>query len=304
MRKSLGGFATAVIIALVVIVLFVCTVRIPAGYVGVVYNMNGGISNKTLTQGFHIISPTQNVTTYSIGIEQSYLTASKDGDSNDDESFEVPSNDGKGLTVDMTFTYRYDADRVADTFTRFKGQSGKDVKNSFIKPNIMSWTKEVTAKYSVIDLLGDKRATLNSELTDYLKQKFEPYGIVIESVSLINIDPDEETRSAVQKKVNAQQDLELAKIEQQTANVNAEKEKEVAITKANQEKETAQINAEVKLIEAQAQADANRLISQSLTPELIRQQMYDKWDGKLPTVQAGNDSSVIVDAKDVLQQGE
>lgn len=304
MRKSLGGIATAIIIALVVIVLFVCTVRIPAGYVGVVYNMNGGISNKTLTQGFHIISPTQNVTTYSIGIEQSYLTASKDGDSNDDESFEVPSNDGKGLTVDMTFTYRYDADRVADTFTRFKGQSGKDVKNSFIKPNIMSWTKEVTAKYSVIDLLGDKRATLNSELTDYLKQKFEPYGIVIESVSLINIDPDEETRSAVQKKVNAQQDLELAKIEQQTANVNAEKEKEVAITKANQEKETAQINAEAKLIEAQAQADANRLISQSLTPELIRQQMYDKWDGKLPTVQAGNDSSVIVDTSDILQQGE
>ena len=304
MRKSLGGVATAVIIALIVIVLFVCTVRIPAGYVGVVYNMNGGISNKTLTQGFHVISPTQNVTTYSIGIEQSYLTASKDGDSSEDESFEVPSNDGKGLTVDMTFTYRYDADRVADTFTRFKGQSGKDVKNSFIKPNIMSWTKEVTAKYSVIDLLGDKRATLNSELTDYLKQKFEPYGIVIESVSLININPDEETRSAVQKKVNAQQDLELAKIEQQTANVNAEKEKEVAITKANQEKETAQINAESKLIEAQAQADANRLISQSLTPELIRQQMYDKWDGKLPTVQAGNDSSVIVDAKDVLQQGE
>lgn len=304
MRKSLGGIATAVIIALVVIVLFVCTVRIPAGYVGVVYNMNGGISDRTLTQGFHVISPTQNVTTYSIGIEQSYLTASKDGDSSDDESFEVPSNDGKGLTVDMTFTYRYDANRVADTFTRFKGQSGKDVKNSFIKPNIMSWTKEVTAKYSVIDLLGDKRATLNSELTDYLKQKFEPYGIVIESVSLINIDPDEETRSAVQKKVNAQQDLELAKIEQQTANVNAEKEKEVAITKANQEKETAQINAEAKLIEAQAQADANRLISQSLTPELIRQQMYDKWDGKLPTVQAGNDSSVIVDTSDILQQGD
>ena len=296
MRKSLGGIATAVIIALVVIVLFVCTVRIPAGYVGVVYNMNGGISDRTLTQGFHVISPTQNVTTYSIGIEQSYLTASKDGDSSDDESFEVPSNDGKGLTVDMTFTYRYDADRVADTFTRFKGQSGKDVKNSFIKPNIMAWTKEVTAKYTVIDLLGDKRATLNSDLTDYLNQQFEPYGIVIESVSLINIDPDEETRSAVQKKVNAQQDLELAKIEQQTANVNAEKEKEVAITKANQEKETAQINAEAKLIEAQAQADANRLISQSLTPELIRQQMYDKWDGKLPTV--------LVDTSDILQQGD
>ena len=200
MKKALGGFTTAAILIFVIVVFLFCTVRIPAGYVGVVYNMNGGISDKTLTQGFHVISPTQNVTTYSIGIEQSYLTASEDGDSSSDESFEVPSNDGKGLTVDMTFTYRYDADRVADTFTRFKGQSGKDVKNSFIKPNIMSWTKEVTAKYSVIDLLGDKRATLNSELTDYLKQKFEPYGIVIESVSLINIDPDEETALPFRKR--------------------------------------------------------------------------------------------------------
>lgn len=296
MKKALGSFTTAAILIFAIIVFLFCTVCIPAGYVGVVYNMNGGISDKTLSQGFHIVAPTQNVTTYSIGIEQSYLTSGNDGDSDSDESFEVPSNDGKGLTVDMTFTYRYDADRVADTFTRFKGQSGKDVKNSFIKPNIMSWTKEVTAKYSVIDLLGDKRATLNSELTDYLKQKFEPYGIVIESVSLINIDPDEETRSAVQKKVNAQQDLELAKIEQQTANVNAEKEKEVAITKANQEKETAQINAEAKLIEAQAEAESNRLIAQSLTPELIEKQKYEKWDGKLPTVQAGGNSSIIVDA--------
>ena len=301
MKKALGGFTTAAILIFVIVVFLFCTVRIPAGYVGVVYNMNGGISDKTLSQGFHVVAPTQNVTTYSIGIEQSYLTASKDGDSNGDESFEVPSNDGKGLTVDMTFTYRYDADRVADTFTRFKGQSGKDVKDSFIKPNIMSWTKEVTAKYSVIDLLGDKRATLNSELTDYLKQKFEPYGIVIESVSLINIDPDEETRSAVQKKVNAQQDLELAKIEQQTANVNAEKEKEVAITKANQEKETAQINAEAKLIEAQAEAESNRLIAQSLTPELIEKQKYEKWDGKLPTVQAGGNSSIIVDAANDME---
>lgn len=295
MNKTVGAVISALVIIFCIVIALFCTVRIPAGYVGVIYNMNGGVAETTLTQGFHLVKPTQKVTTYAIGIEQSYLTSGSDGDSKGDESFEVPSNDGKGLTVDLTFTYRFDPDHVADTFTRFKGQSGKDVKEVFIKPNIMSWTKEVTAKYSVIDLLGDQRTSLNSELTAYLKDKFEPYGIIIESVSLINIDPDDETRAAVQKKVNAQQDLELAKIEQQTANVNAEKEKEVAITKANQEKETAQINAEAKLIEAQAQADANRLISQSLTPELIQQQMYEKWNGQLPTVQSGSDTPIIVD---------
>ena len=295
-KKGFGCVTVIVALIAFVVIMFNCTVRIPAGYVGVVYNMSGGISKKTLSQGFHIISPTQNVTTYTIGIEQSYLTSGSDGDSNGDESFEVPSNDGKGLTVDMTFTYRFDADKVADTFVRFKGMSGKSVKNSFIKPNIMSWTKEVTAKYSVVDLLGDKRASLNSEITEYIKEKFEPYGIIIESASLINISPDDETRAAVQKKVNAQQDLELAKIEQQTANVNAEKEKEVAITKANQERETAEIQAEAKLVEARAQAEANRMISESLTRELIEQQKYAKWNGQLPTVQAGTDSSIIVSA--------
>lgn len=295
MNKTVGAVISAIVIIFCIVIALFCTVRIPAGYVGVIYNMNGGVAEDTLSQGFHLTKPTQKVTTYSIGIEQSYLTSDNRGDSKENESFEVPSNDGKGLTVDMTFTYRFDPDKVSETFTRFKGQSGKEVKETFIKPNIMSWTKEITAKYSVIDLLGDKRASLNAELTDYLKEKFEPYGIIIESVSLINIDPDEETRAAVQKKVNAQQDLELAKIEQQTANVNAEKEKEVAITKANQEKETAQIQAEAKLIEAQAQADANRLISQSLTPELIEQQKYEKWNGQLPTVQAGGNESIIVD---------
>lgn len=40
---------------------------------------------------------------------------------------------------------------------------------------------------------------------------------------------------------------------------------------------------------------ANRLISQSLTPELIQQQMYEKWNGQLPTVQSGSDTPIIVD---------
>lgn len=201
MNKTVGAVISAIVIIFCIVIALFCTVRIPAGYVGVIYNMNGGVAEDTLSQGFHLTKPTQKVTTYSIGIEQSYLTSDNRGDSKENESFEVPSNDGKGLTVDMTFTYRFDPDKVSETFTRFKGQSGKEVKETFIKPNIMSWTKEITAKYSVIDLLGDKRASLNAELTDYLKEKFEPYGIIIESVSLINIDPDEETRAAVQKKV-------------------------------------------------------------------------------------------------------
>lgn len=73
------GFIGAIVLAVVlfggVILGLMCTERIPAGYVGVVYNMNGGVDGEVLQQGWHLVSPTKKVTTYSIGIEQSYLTA-------------------------------------------------------------------------------------------------------------------------------------------------------------------------------------------------------------------------------------
>jgi regulator of protease activity HflC (stomatin/prohibitin superfamily) len=152
----------------------------------------------------------------------------------------------------------------------------------------MSWTKEVTAKYPVTEILGDERANMNVALTDYLAAKFEPYGIVIETASLLDINPDEETRQAIQKKVNAQQELELANIEKNTAKVRAEKEKEVAEIDAQQRLVEAQGKAEAMLVEAEAQAQANREIADSLTPELIEQMKYEKWDGVLPYIEGSS----------------
>ena len=243
-KGTIGAIAAGVAIIVAVIMFFMMFEKVPAGYVGIVYEMNGGISDEVLTQGWHIVGPTKQVTLYSIGIEQSYLTSGKDGDSADDDSFEVPTSDGKGLNVDLTFTYRYDPEKVTSLFTKFKGQSGKEVRDSFIKPNIISWVKEVTAKYPVTEILGEERANLNIAVSEYVKQKFEPYGIIVENTSLINIDADEETRAQVQRRVNAIQELELAQTEKKTAQVKADQEKEVALTKAQQDKETALILAE------------------------------------------------------------
>ena len=264
MKKTgkIGAIALAVIIVLGIILATLCVTKIPAGYAGVVYNVRKGVTGETLSQGWHFVVPTKRVESYTVGIEQSYLTAGKDGDSLNDDSFEVPTSDGKGLKVDLTYTYRFDADRIADTYIRFKGLDGKGVKDTFIKPNIESWTKEVTARHSVIQTLGEERASLNAELTEHIKNKFSDYGIIVENVSLINIDPDEQTREAIQKKVTAQQELELAQIEKETATVQANKDKEVA-----------EIAAETKRIQAQADADAYRIESEAITDKLL-----NKWE--------------------------
>ena len=285
---ALGAIVLAVIIIAGLVIGFFCMEKVPAGYVGVVYNMNGGIDGEILQQGWHFVPPTKKVTIYSIGIEQSYLTAEDKGDSSDDESFKTPTADGKSLTVDLEFSYKFDQAKIADTFIMFKGQSGKDVKNTFIKPKMKAWTQEVTAKYPVTDVFGDKRQELNEALDVYLKQKFEPYGIVIDTVNFTSISTDEETQAAIQKKVNAQQELELANIEAKTAKVQAEKDKEVAQIAAEQKKIQAEGDAEATRIKAKAEADANREVAASLTPELIEKLKYEQWDGELPQVQGGS----------------
>lgn len=306
MRKGTVGAAfLGIVLVLCVVLGFMCTEKVPAGYVGVVYNMSGGVDGEVLTQGFHLVSPTKKVTTYSIGIEQSYLTSEEKGDSKKDESFSIPTFDGKTVKVNLEFSYRFDAEKVTDTFVQFKGRSGEDVKNTFIKPKIMAWTQEVSATYPVTDIFGDKRTEINAELDTYLKEKFAPYGIIIDTVNFTDISVDEETAAAIQKKVTAQQALELANIEAKTAQVQAEKDKNVALIEAQKNKEAASIQAEQAKIKAQGEADAlklqaeaeaeaNKKIAESLTPELIEKIKYEKWNGQVPKVQGGSTPIVSI----------
>lgn len=252
MKGKIGAILLALVMVFGLIGAVVCLERIPAGYVGVVYNMNGGVDGEILTQGWHLVSPTKKVTTYSIGIEQSYLTAEDKGDSKDDESFSIPTSDGKTVRVNLEFSYRFDEARVANTFVTFKGKSGESIKDTFIKPKVIAWTQEVSANYPVTDIFGDKRTAINAELDTYLREKFDQYGIIIDTVNFTDISVDAETAAAIQKKVTAQQELELANIEAQTAKVQAEKEREVALIQAQKDKEAAEIQAETDIIEANA----------------------------------------------------
>lgn len=288
MRKGfVGGVALALIIIIALVLCAMCTTIVPAGYVAVQYNMDGGVKDEVLSQGWHLVPPTVRTTLYTVGIEQSYLTSGEDGDSKNDESFTASSTEGKAMTIDLTFTYQYKPESVTGVYTQFKGQSGKDVRDSFIKPNIISWTKEILAKYKVSDILGSERANVNIALTEYLTQKFDPYGITISNVSLINIEVDEETQQAINAKITAQQNAETQAINNQTAIDKAEAEAKVKLTEA-------QAEADAMMVRAEAEADANKMLQKSLTDKILQQGYIDKWDGKLPSVMTGDGSSSVV----------
>lgn len=300
----IGAVVSGIVIIMILLGCVICLNKIPAGYVGVVYNMDGGVDGEILTQGWHVVSPKKKVITYSIGLEQSYLTSDKKGDSSEDESFSIPTSDGKTVRVNLEFSYRFDEARVAQTFVTFKGKSGEVIKDTFIKPKVIAWTQEVSANYPVNDIFGDKRTEINAELDSYLKNKFDAFGIIIDTVNFTDISVDAETAAAIQKKVTAQQELELANIEAQTAKVQAEKDKQIAEINAETARIEAEARADVQKIEAEAEAEANRKIAASLTKELVQYLYANQWDGKLPSIVTGDSGSVIVNASDYLDESD
>lgn len=274
-KGKIGAVIVAAVIILAIIICMLCTTRVPAGYVAVQYSMNGGVKDKVLTQGWHIVPPTVKTTKYTVGIEQSYLTKDEKGDSEDNDRFTASSAEGKAIDIDLTFTYQYKPEDVTGVFTRFKGQSGEEVKNSFIKPNIISWSKEVLAKYNVADIIGAEKENVNKAITSYVAKKFEPYGITVSNVTLINVGVDKKTREAINNKIAAQQNAETQKIKNKT------------------KVDKAKSDAEAMEIEAKAEAKANKMVRESLTDEIIKQQYIEKWDGKLPTTNAGKNDFII-----------
>lgn len=244
--------------------------KIKAGYVGVVYSLNGGIKGEVLSQGLHFVNPLSSVREYSVATEQAYLSQDVKEGSKGDDSFTIPTSDGKTVNVDLEFSYHFDADKLPETFTKFKGQDGKTIEDTFIRGKMKAWTAEVSSTFSVIDIYGEKRAELNGKVLEHTKQKFDEYGIIIDSVNFSRIGLDDATAQAIQTRINKQQELETSKLE-------AEK---------------AKIDAEAKITQAEAQAKANEILSQSIDQSILQSKFIDKWDGKTPLVM-GSDGNIM-----------
>ena len=62
MKKIISGVVAAVIALIIVVT---CVVRVPVGYVGVVYSAKG-VEQTTISQGWHFMSPMKHVADFPI----------------------------------------------------------------------------------------------------------------------------------------------------------------------------------------------------------------------------------------------
>ena len=156
-------------------------------------------------------------------------------------------------------SYRFIPEDVISTYKKFKGMDGNSIVENRVKTVLKSTVSEVTTDYSLMDLYSGNRSEINKKLTEYLDEKFsKQYGIQVIDASIIDVHPDDQLKSAINNRIEAQQKAAQAKAEQETAKVEAE----TALIKAKNA-------ADIKIVEAQAEAEANNKISNSITQQLI-----------------------------------
>lgn len=258
MKKLIGSIVTALAIAVLCVL---CLNRVPVGYVGVVYSAKG-VEQTTLSQGWHFLSPMKHVSEFPIS-QQQIIFSDDPSDYNVKEHadwhIDAPASGGM-VGINLTVNYNFLPDRVVELYSRFNGMDGKTLVESRIQNSIIAYVKEVTPQFSVMDIYSEKKTEVNNAITNYLNDKLtSEYGINVSSALVIDVELDDTLTEKIRAKEQAKQDAEIAELNKQTA-----------LAQAETDKVKAQAQADVKVIEAQAEADSNRIVSESITPELIQ----------------------------------
>ena len=207
-------------------------------------------------------------------VSRSWESGSSAADSNNRAIFGETS-DGIGIYVGMNCSAQINEADAAKFLYRYNNTPLETIIDTDIKKMVEDEFNMATSVYTSTDLLNHKSEimeTVKTNVTSYFKE----YGITItvlglkEGISYENPD----IQKAIDTKFASEQELVI----QQNKN-------EANIAKAEAE-------AEAILIAAEAQAKANRLLSESLTDEILTQMYYEKWNGILPTVY-GSDGMLL-----------
>ena len=237
----------AVLVILAGIVITSAVAIIPAGCSGVVLTF-GKASDNVMTEGLNFKVPfMQEVVIISNKIQKQEVEAA------------AVSKDLQTVSSNIAVNYRVLGSSSASIYKNI----GRDYETIILLPAVQESMKSVSAKYTAEELIT-LRAQVGEEIKNTLVEKVEEYGIHVEKFNIVNFDFSAEFNDAIEAKQVAEQNLIKTKTEQEQALVIAEAEAEVIRKKA------------------QAQADANKLLSESLTPEVVEYEKIQKWDGKLP----------------------
>lgn len=229
---------------LVLWLLFGCIRSVGAGQVGIITRF--GEVNRTADSGLvlKLPPPFEHIVKMDIQVQK------------EQQQSAAATADLQDVNATLALNYSLEGSRALQVYKEI----GVDYKERVVTPAVQESFKAASAGYTAQELVT-KRPEVKAKAFNVIKDRLEKYGIRVVDLNITNFRFSAQFNAAIEAV--------------QVANQN--------VAKARQELETTKVEAEKTIAEAQAQAEAQRLKQQTLTPELLQQAAIAKWDGKLPT---------------------
>ncbi len=247
---------------------------IDSGEVGVVTKF-GKVTGRVLEPGAHTVTPfIEGVSRYNtkkVTYETSTAEKQKNSDA-DYKDFTVDTNTEDGQPVDIAYTVRFSVDPTKATWIA-QNIGGQDaLVEKIVKTESRIWARNIPRRFSAEALYtGEGSQKVQEEISVQLKPVFEANGLILDTVGLREIVFDNNYIEAIKSK--------------QVAAVQVETEKNKA--------EQAKFKKEAAITEAEAQAKAQELQRQTISPELLKKLWIERWNGVLPQYMTGEAQNLI-----------
>ncbi len=264
--SNVTGIAVKVVVALVAIFLLAgflgSWVTIQAGHRGVVMHW-GKVQPQVLDEGLHFTCPFMtSVQKLSVRVDKNQVKANG------------ASKDMQTVTTDVAVNWHLKAEDVQKVFQTVGGK--EVIVENILTPAVNEVFKAACSRLAASDILA-KRMQLKEDVDKSLNSRLAKYNIIVDDISIVDINFGEEFSKAIEAKQVAEQEAEQAKY---------------TAMKATQE-------ALAKVNTAKGDAEAQRLVQSTLTGAILKQKAIDKWDGKFPVVM-GSGSLPLLDMRNFV----
>jgi len=189
------------------------------------------------------------------------------------------SKDLQDVKTEVALNYRLDAARVNKIYQTL----GMDFDDRVISPAVQESVKAGTAQFTAEELIT-KRPEAKNAIDSALTTRLEPYGILVDTISITDFKFSDQFTAAIETKVTAEQNALAAK----------------------NKLEQIKYEAEQKVTTATAEATAIKIQGDALkdNPGVVSLRWIEKWSGTMPLVYSSGTGSgnMIFDMTSFVQQ--
>jgi regulator of protease activity HflC (stomatin/prohibitin superfamily) len=298
-RWWLGGSS----VLLVLTTLMQAWQTIPPGSVGIAFNKaSHTITPDALQPGWHLINPfTTGMQQYPIAIRTVIMTqASAEGAVAGDDALQIQSVDGQPLTIDVAVQYRVNPAEAGALYADWGGASIDELDDRIIRQATRSIIPAVLSATGWEAIVTTDRLTLTATIRQQLTTTLADHHLILEGVALREIHLPAALQAHLDRKLAAQQAVEQQQYRLTQAEIQAQQAVVTAAGQAEAQRQLAGGDADALTVRAQADARANTLLTATLTADLLRLILIDRWTGTLPR-QLGGPVRLRIDPAPFLQ---